>query len=173
MAQISGFTDQSGNEINPLTPTLTSGSPLPSFIIFNNVSSTLIFSPSLNSQIGLYSITIPLYDPYFSSTYTFNLIVQSSKLPPTYLPSIMNAINKKGPPVFVEALQILQVEVGKTTEYSLPKVTTPSNDPFNITVNLQDSLTFTQYSSTKFIFSPQINDLKSDSYIIKITLRNV
>ena len=64
-------------------------------------------------------------------------------------------MNNQGPPVFSESLPLILVEVGTTREYLLPKVTTPNNDLYNITVDLQDSLTFISYSSSdKFSISP-------------------
>ena len=55
----------------------------------------------------------------------------------------------------------------------LPKISDPDNDPFYLTLNLQNSLTFAQYSSSKLSFSPTEIDLSQTSYQIKIVIKDL
>lgn len=59
-----------------------------------------------------------------------------------------------------------------TLEYCLPSITDPNNDTYSITVNLEDSFSFTQYKNSTFLFQPHMSDVKSTPYSIKITLKD-
>jgi len=61
--------------------TLSSGEALPSFIV--NSGNTLIISPTLNSQAGLYNLEITLSDGFNLVTSTFTITV-SPNLPPAF-----------------------------------------------------------------------------------------